>query len=683
MKTPTLPALILTFSTLGISSLTAASQFWNAAVSENWANPVWSATSGGGSPAAWTASNDAVFDQTGAYTVTLNADQSATSLNFKAGTVTFAGANVAAANSIIIDNGATLSGAGDRFLKVGTTSLTVNGTLDMTALGLNTRRVSIAGGTGSISLTGTGSLRVGGAITFAGNITGTGAILTDAAATINLSGNNTYSGDTLIRSGNILRLGSSTALSANTFLRFGGGTNIVELSGTNFSRTVSATAGAGNVRFNNGADGVGTAGFAAVGADRTVALNGTVNWGSTAFNPTALQLGSAASTHKVTLTTGINLNAGTRTITSVDGTADVEAEISGTISGTGASLLTKSGTGLVLLSAANTHAGGTTISGTGGTQNALRISDGAALGTGTLTIGGGGNSDAARLELTGGITVGNSIAALTSRSTSSPNILNVSGNNSISSNITVGGGGSLTTFKSDAGKLTFSGSFNGRILNLQGAGDGQISGNTTIASGTDYGLNKSGAGVWTIGDASTDSLSLNAMPVNVTGGKLLLNAATSSSGDLNITSATLELGASNRINSAAKVNLSGGFLLTGGFSDTVGPLTLSGANTLDLGAGTSVITFADSTSATWTAGTTLDIWNWDGLPTGSGTDQVIIGAAGLPAGGLGAISFKDPAGFAPGTYPATFVGNELVPIPEPTTPLTALSLLLVALRRRR
>ena len=156
----------------------------------------------------------------------------------------------------------------------------------MTALGLSTRRVSIAGGSGTISLTGTAGLRVGGAITFAGNISGTGAILTDAGGTIDLSGNNSYSGDTLIRSGNILRLGSSTALSANTFLRFGGNTNIVELSGTNFSRTVSATGGAGNVRFNNAADGTGSVGFAAVGADRTVALNGTVSWGSTAFNPT-------------------------------------------------------------------------------------------------------------------------------------------------------------------------------------------------------------------------------------------------------------------------------------------------------------------------------------------------------------------------------------------------------------
>jgi fibronectin-binding autotransporter adhesin len=676
MNFPALTALVLTFTTLGIPSLQAASQFYNTAVSDDWANPVWSATSGGGSPGAWTALSDAVFDQAGTYTVTLNADQSATSLNVKAGTVTFDGTNVVSSNSIVIDSGATLSGAGDRFLKVGTTSLTVNGTLDMTALGLSTRRITIAGGTGTISLTGSSGLRVGGAITFAGNIIGTGSILTDAGGTIDLSGNNTYSGDTLIRSTNVLRLGSSTALSGNTFLRFGGGTNIVELSGTDFSRNVSATAGAGNVRFNNASDGTGSAGFAAVGADRTVALNGTVSWGSTAFNPTTFQLGSAASTHKVNVTTGINLGGANRTITSVDGSASVEGEISGIISGAAGSVLTKTGTGLILLSGANTHVGGTTIAG-GATQNALRISNSAALGTGTLNIGSGGNSDAARLELTGGITVTNTIAALTSRNSANPNIVNISGNNALSSNITVGGGGSQTTFRSDAGKLTFTGNFSGRTLNLQGAGDGQLSGNTTIASGN--ALNKSGAGVWTIGDASTDTLALNTAPVNITGGKLLLNAATTASGAINITAGTLELGASNRINSSAALTLTGGNLLTGGFSETVGILTLSGVNNIDLGGGTSILTFADSTSATWSPGSTLSILNW----SGAGTDQIVFGSAGIPSGGLGAISFIDPAGFAPGNYQATLVGNELIPVPEPAAPLAALGLLLVAPRRRR
>ena len=259
-------------------------------------------------------------------------------------------------------------------------------------------------------------MRIGGAVTFAGNISGaSGALLTDNGATIELSGNNTYGGDTLIRSGNILRLGSTTALSANSFLRIGGGSTI-QLTGTNFSRTL-ALSGAGNMRVGNTADAsANTFGFAAVNDDRTVALNGTVLWtaaGAITFGPTIFNLGTSASTHKVTLTTGIDLNAASRTINSTNGAADVEGEISGVLSGAAGSILNKTGTGVLLLSNANTYPGGTTIAASQGAINPLRISNGSALGSGSLTIGSGGNLDQSRLELTGDITVANTIPALT------------------------------------------------------------------------------------------------------------------------------------------------------------------------------------------------------------------------------------------------------------------------------
>ena len=239
-----------------ISNTQAADQYWNPVpLSDNWAGSVWSASSGGGSLTTWTAANNAIFDQAGTYTATIDAAQSATNLNIKAGAVTFAGTNTLSATNITIDSGATLSGAGDRYLKVGTTALTVNGTLDYTGLTTTSRRVSITGGNGSIIL-GAG-LRIGGAITFAGNISGgsAGALVTDASGIIDLSGNNTYAGDTLIRNGNTFRLGSATALSTNSMLRIGGGSTI-ELTGTNFSRTLSLT-GAGNMRIGNTSDAVG------------------------------------------------------------------------------------------------------------------------------------------------------------------------------------------------------------------------------------------------------------------------------------------------------------------------------------------------------------------------------------------------------------------------------------------
>jgi fibronectin-binding autotransporter adhesin len=510
----------LAFVVVTISAISApaqaANQYWNPSpLTGNWVDSVWSASSGGGSLTTWTASNDAIFDQAGTYTVTVNADQTATNLNIKAGDITFSGTNNVSSTNLTIDSGASLTAASDRFLKAGTTNLTVNGTLIQTAaVSASTRRVSIAGGSGSIVFA--GGFRTSGNFNFAGDISGTGSIITDAAGTFTLSGNNTYAGDTLIRNGNIVRVGSATALSSNSFLRLGGGTNIVELTGANFSRAVGSTAG--TVRFHAGADGAGSSGFAAVNADRTVAINGTVSWGAGLFNPTVFHLGTAASTHKVTLTTDINLNAATRTINTDNGSAAVEAEISGSLSGTGASLLTKTGTGVLLLSNANTHAGGTTIAQSQGAINPLRISNSSALGTGSLTIGGGGANDQARLELTGGITVTNNITGPTVRSTAnkSAHILNFSGTNTLTKNITSTTGGERFNLQSDSGELRLTGNLSTRRLLLAGAGNGEIVGTTTVASG--YALEKEGNGTWTI-----NSGNLNNTTATVSAGKLLVN----------------------------------------------------------------------------------------------------------------------------------------------------------------
>lgn len=504
----------------------AADRYWNPAIlSDTWdaVSTDWAATAGGAPSFAWAAGDNAFFSQAATYTVTLSGVQTAAAVRVSAGNVTLAGVagtDLMSTASLTIDSGASLTAAGDVYLRSGVTTLTVNGTLVQTGgPATSTRRVSIAGGNGEIQVA--GNLRTSGNVTFAGNITGSGGILTDAGGTFDLSGNNTYSGNTLIRNGNVLRLGSTTALSANTLLRFGGGTNIVELSGTDFSRTVGGSAG--NVRFHGGADGAGSSGFVAVGADRTVALNGTVQWGSGTFNPGTFHLGTAASTHKVTLTTDIDLNGATRTINVTNGSAAVEGEISGSLTGGAGSVLNKTGTGVLLLSNSNSYAGGTTIAGDQTAVNALRISHSNALGSGALTIGSGGNSDRARLELTGGISVTNTIN-VGSRNVPSgftyaaPAIVNLSGNNSLSSNLSSGSGGGQVSIQSDDGKLTLTGNIATRTLNLLGAGDGEATG--SLGMGT-YGLVKDGSGTWTLGGNGSYT---GATEVKG-GGKLLINGA--------------------------------------------------------------------------------------------------------------------------------------------------------------
>lgn len=201
----------------------------------------------------------------------------------------------------------------------------------------------------------------------------------------------------------------------------------------------------------------------------------------------------------------------------------MEAEISGSLTGGTGSVLNKTGTGVLLLSNSNSHAGGTTIAGDQTAVNALRISHSNALGSGALTIGSGGNSDRARLELTGGISVTNAIN-VGSRNTPSgftyaaPAIVNLSGNNSLSSDLSSGSGGGQVSIQSDGGKLTLTGNIATRTLNLLGAGDGEATG--SLGMGT-YGLVKDGSGTWTLGGNGSYT---GATEVKG-GGKLLVNGA--------------------------------------------------------------------------------------------------------------------------------------------------------------
>jgi autotransporter-associated beta strand protein len=534
-----------------VPSIHAADLYWNPSpLSDDWANTVWADSSGGAPSFDWFFGDNAIFDQADSYTVTINADQTALDVNVLAGDVTFTGTHTVSSDNVDIASGATLTADGDRFLKVGTTNLNIDGNLNITApVSAGTRRVAVTGGSGNLEINGpegaTGSLRLAGDFNFAGNISGNSGILTEAAGNFTFSGNNTYTGNTLLRNGNILRLDSATALSPNTLLRFGGGANIVELAAGNFSRSIGTEGG--DVQFQGTGNGSGSAGFAAVNADRTVALNNMVPWGTGFFQPNVLHLGSAASTHKVNLTTGLDLNGASRTINTTDGPADVEAEITGVISGTGASRLIKTGTGVLHLSGPNTYEGGTEIANNPNNDfNSLRISHAEALGTGVVARVGGGNTSKGRLELMGGITITNTFNSMASRGIdAAPSILNLSGTNTITSNISAGSGGDRTTLQSDGGKLIFGGAVTVRRLNLFGDGDGQIQGNVSleVPSGTPSpAIRKLGGGTWTLSgsqvivgeDVNNPGQDL-VVPILVEGGTLIVNSdATAATGDVSV-----------------------------------------------------------------------------------------------------------------------------------------------------
>ncbi|HOF18509.1 MAG TPA: autotransporter-associated beta strand repeat-containing protein, partial [Phycisphaerae bacterium] len=241
------------------------------------------------------------------------------------------------------------------------------GTLDASGTGALTITGNVTGGT-----TGTKYLYLTGTNTDANTLSGaiadgsgsTTRLYKTGTGTWALSGNNTYSNSTNVNEG-VLLLNSANALPGG--IGSSGGTSallinggVVGLGHGDFSRDVGT--GVDEVRFS------GSGGFAAYGADRAVNLGGagaTVTWNVGYFLPTdsSLILGAATADHMVDFQNPINLTGGDRTIQVNNGSAAVDAKISGEISGTaGIGNVVKTGDGTLLLTANNTYTGTTTIS---------------------------------------------------------------------------------------------------------------------------------------------------------------------------------------------------------------------------------------------------------------------------------------------------------------------------------
>ncbi len=178
----------------------------------------------------------------------------------------------------------------------------------------------------------------------------------------------------------------------------------------------------------------------------------------------------------------------------------------------------------------------------------------------------------------------------------------------------------------------------------------------------------------TIAVASGGSIT-NSSKIDVDAGTFLLNQGSGSSVNRVGDSIPIDLGGAT---GTAKVRLNGAVSI----NETLGALTLIGGSTayvIDLGSGTSagILKFASISSGT--AGLALQIWNWSGLRTGGGTDQLIA------TGGFGSninlsnITFYSDSGTTSlGTARwVSGTSGELVPVPEPGA-LAALAALAAA-----
>lgn len=91
-------------------------------------------------------------------------------------------------------------------------------------------------------------------------------------------------------------------------------------------------------------------------------------------------------------------------------------------------------------------------------------------------------------------------------------------------------------------------------------------------------------------------------------GTLTLNAINTYAGPTEIQGGTVVLGVTGAIALSSEVILSGGTLNLNNFSETLAALTLDGSSTINFGSlnGENILTFADSSSTTWTGTLTLE-----------------------------------------------------------------------------
>ena len=339
---------------------------------------------------------------------------------------------------------------------------------------------------------------------------------------------------------------------------------------------------------------VSTAQTIAVGANRSVRslqidapFSYTLNGGSLQFNdqgvlgPVGIVVsqGHGAATHTINsdliadqdfeiknlssgaLNFGGNVSLGSHTLT-LDGSGTGVTTLStGTISGTGG--IVKNDEGKVVLGAANTYSGGTTLN--GGT---LTVSNNQALGTGGVVLNGG--------------------TLASNASNAVGNILTLQGNAGLS-NITTSGtltqtGGNFT--------LTMAGATQSGNVNLSDTTAGH-----TLTVNVDSGTS-------TISGSIRDGAAPGTAAGNLTktgAGTLVLSGASTFTGNTTVNNGSLRLGASNVLANTSNIIIgSSGLLDLNGFSQQIATLGATGGATINFGsaAGANTFVFGNYTAPT-------------------------------------------------------------------------------------
>ncbi len=475
------------------------------------------------------------------------------------------------------------------------------------------------------------------------DFSGTGGLTVDGGGTLSIASNDTdFSGGLIVESGNVL-------VSQNDSLILGedsGGNNYL---------------GTGNITVNSGSTLTAT-----MSGANTIELSGGVTLTNNSGTVTLSNTNGAADFLLGDTSNGGNLvNTGGTTSITVGDNITVESGSSLTVSG-GTINLTGGGD----FSSPDTGTTGSTYSVTnGGTLN-VDLSEGVANSFGlssndTFTVDGAfstvnisGATDTA-VSLVGQINLTNN------------GTLAVSGGvTSLASTTILDGGSELTagTLQITDGDLSVTNPAVSNRPNItMNVGNGNSNEITSSVPGTGI------INLGTITKAGDGDLTLDSNLNNIEGSLL------------DVQGGTLFLSADDQIGNSTDLELSGGTLNLNDFNEIVDTLTLSADSTIDMGSAAgdgSILQFSDSEGIAWDGSSQLIIENWNGDFEGGGLDQILFADAGLSETQLGQIIFRNPAGQT-GDFAAQWRGNEIVPVPEPSTYIGGALLLLGCVYRER
>ena len=503
----------------------------------------------------------------------------------------------------------------------------------------------LSGGTGSIALQNTASAAVAlsagfnnSSTTYGGNLSGPGSLNKIGLGILSLSGTNSYLGGTTVSAGTLTFLntaaktGTTTVASAATLgLGVGGagyfGSTDVDnlfantLGGVTMSATslVGVDTTAGNFTYASSPS--GTMGLVKLGTN-ILALTGNSSYtGGTLIAGGILQLGTGGTAGMIS---GNVVDNGILAFNR----SDASVTFAGLISGTGA--VTKSGSGTVVLSAANTFTGATTVS-----TGSLTLANALALQNSTLSSSGSGIVFSAA--------AGNAFTIGAISGTGSLVLLNNVGTSSVA--LTVGGNNASTTYN---GNISGTGS-----LSKIGLGTMTMQGTNSYTGATNIGATA-------VIQPGTTNYPSSTLVLSGT------NGAIGGSNAINIGNGTLTLDSSagknaNRISDTAVVNTNGnafvGYTLGTSaisYAETVGTLNLNSGyfqyTGNQTGSGqTAIFTATNLTHGTYAmanfAGTSLGA-------AGSGQDNrnnimfTNIGGSASTSGDLGGWATYNGADFA-------------------------------------